>query len=741
MGKWKWPFRKKNEGASLMAVISAIVFVMTIGAIVASVTVTNIRMREVEESGKRNFYNAEDLMNEIAAGLNNRASTAMQLAYLDILSEYRGLISEGANLQEQFIYNYMERLTEEFWDSDDVTRKDKRTTPDPGDASRYIYVYGYYDQGQIKDLLAEEHRDFFVSTDEEATFSADYEEGIFTLHGIKVDYEDEYGYETVISTDMVFHTPALNFDSGNRQKEFMKYALMADRNIQVLGNGASVKGSVYAGWDGIHVVNCDNVSFIGENIVTRGDIIIESGSDNASFGTAGGSVWAENIRTTGDGSPSSASFTGNLYVSDDLSLNGANSKVSLSGNYYGYNFLERYDGTASAAEAKYSSAMVINGRGSTLDMSGLTYLHLAGRTFLSRGNSLNDVMFGESVSVRTNQLAYYVPERYLDPASGYTTFTAEGLAEYEGQTRVSGLADYLNAGEPIAVYRFRNTNPAGDPYVYRYYLNFKDEQSANSFFAAYSQANASRVTAYGEDYADAIIVGDGMLYTLRGDLMYRNSAEAGFTVQEVSIRPEEWADTSSDGSNVNYTYADQLAKNYKSLQMYLEEWRYHADVITSSSVRFADKKENPLTDQLFGAPMADAVSALLSREGMLDSGYEQKTSNPDGPGNTLIAVFNSDYTIPTDCDRGIVIATGDVTVSNHFRGMILSGGSIQVATANIQITGDELLVSQLFSEDAVSASPKFSSLFAAYGVSEDNVIGLVHIDQYLTYENWTRTDF
>lgn len=720
--KFSWPWKKNNEGASLIAVLMAIFFVMTIGGIVATVTVTNIRMRQVEESSKHNFYSAEMIMDEIAVGLNNKASEAMQLAYTDILSEYRNIMVNGSGLQDQFAYKYMERLTEIFCDPE----RDAMTTSDSLDSTKTVYIYGYYKPNDIRDVLEDDHKVYFITESADSTLSVDYEDGILTLYNIKVDYTDDYGYETIISTDMVFRTPSLNFDSGYKVKDFMKFALIADNQIRIPGfNNISVAGSVYSGPGGIYVKNGDNVSFTGNTIVTRGDINVESGSDNTVFGTSASSVWAENVITTGDGSASSTYLNGNIYVADDLTMNGLNSTVTLTGNYYGYNFLKQYDGVDHTEGARYSSAIAINGRGSRLDMQGLQYLHLAGRTYIARGiNAKDDVVLGESLSVRTNQLAYYVPANFLQKdESGAVAlpanFSEDGEDEYGLYINMANVRSYLKAGEPIAVYRFKN-NIGED--VYRYYLNFGSEQLANDFFTAYSAANAGKINAYGDEYADAIIIDDSTLYTFKGDVMYRASASDNYQVKAVTIEAARW---SAGDEGVYYNYADQLAKDYMSLQRYLEDWRFHADDITSSNVRFDDKWDDPLTDYL-----------------LRFSDIENYSNADDAAGTDvpLIVVLNGDYTINEE-GKGIVIVTGNVSVERNFTGMIIAGGTIDLAFDNITVKADEMLVSEMFAEDAESGDPKFSYLFGTYGNVNNNVIGLVQIDKYLTYQNWTRTEY
>lgn len=740
MTKFSWPLKNKNEGASLVAVLMAIFFVMTLGGIVATVTVTNIRMRQVEESSKGNFYNAEMIVDEIAVYMNNKAAEAMQLAYTDILSDYRNIMVNGASLQKEFAYRYMNELIKAFGNSQPTM-----STPDPTDNSKTVYVYGYYDHDKIRQTLkdvkydeeTEDFRDYFVTQDGDAAFSADFVDGLFTVYGIKVDYTDKYGYKTVISTDMVFRTPTLNFDSGYKVKDFMKYALIADDQINLFGeNVVSVKGNMYSGPGGIYVVNSNNASFVGNTIVTRGDINVDWGS-KAVFGDASSNIWAENIVTSGkkESSASEVTINGNIYVADDLTMNGSNGVVKLTGNYYGYNFFKQYDGT-DLTGARYSSAITINGKNSRLDMSGLQYLHLAGRTYIARKSGDSDpqydVALGESLSVRTNQLAYYVPANYMKrdangkiintPASS-ADFSEDGEEQYSEYINVENVGSYLKSGNPIAVYRFQDKN--GED-VYRYYLNFENDQKANDFFKAYSMANADKINTYGNDYADAIIIDENTLYTLKGDVMLRASASDNYDVKAVTIENAYW-----ENSGVYYDFADQMAKNYMSLQLYLEDWRFHADTIKKSDVRFENdnKAASPLTGQLLD------MSKLL--EMPYKDNDNDRTANSGEP---LIVVQNcGNYTIE-NADEGIVIVTGDVTVQHNFSGMIIAGGTIYLAKTDLHVESNELLVAEMFAEDVKKENPEFSYLFTTYGTVADNVIGLVQIDKYMTYQNWTRTE-
>ena len=748
--KSRWSLKEHNEGASLIAVLTSILFVMTIAAIVLNVTVTNIRMRAVEEAEKRSFYSAEQVMDELSVNLNNSASMAMQKAYTEILANYSSLIEEGRDLQAEFTRRYMGNLTTLFWDQVNETRKEqkKKTKYNSIDeVEELVYVWGYYNQDIVANQMPAGTEDFFVSSDSEAYFSADYEEGIFTLHNVKIDYVDAQGYAAAISTDMVFHTPVMNFEGSYKVMNYMKFSLISDTQIKIFGSGnINVVGSAYAGHDGIQVYN-STASFVNGDFVTRGDIEVTSGS-NAVFGDGGSRIWAENIVTSGDGAASTLIMDGNIYVADDLTLNGKGSTVKLNGNYYGYNFLEKYDGTVSssnAAGAQFSSAIVINGQNCHLDMSGLDYLLLAGRTYLSRGKSFHDVVLGESLSVRTNQLAYYIPEQYLDineDNPDIVSFTTTGAVEYSQYTGVNNIMSYLDSAAPIAVYSYRvNGNLAR-----RYYLNFANEQKANDFFTSYWSSNSERLSNYGDSFADAIILSNDLLYTLKGDLLTRD-AGADFKEQHVEITPEYWnskAENISTGeAGIFYTFANQLAVNYKSLQTYLEDYSKYVD---PSHVRFyngadIDKSVQPLLDQLIDwSKIHDDVENKTIYQ------YTNYEIDKNGTDELLIVVTdnanNLPYTIKEGWQKGIIIATGDVNVERDFTGLIIARGKINVSSsANVTVTSDELMVAGMFADDAQSGSPKFAHLFNDYGTLNESVIGVVRIDEYLTYENWRRTDY
>ena len=254
--KSKWSLRGQNRGASLIAVVIAMIFVTIIGAIILGITTTNIQMRAAEISSKKNFYSAEELMNELAAGLNNSASVAMQQAYVDVLVDYRDIVMTGDSMQKAFQQRYMEELEKVFWDG--TSPRSKST--DPLDASKTLFVLGNYQKSVVYDgwwkacahstysvvgdFIASDEGQCLLTTDDEATYTLDYVEGVLTLQNVKLRYIDSQGYETLITTDIAFHTPELNPDNG-QIKSFMNYALIADEQIQmIMSSTINVRGSL-----------------------------------------------------------------------------------------------------------------------------------------------------------------------------------------------------------------------------------------------------------------------------------------------------------------------------------------------------------------------------------------------------------------------------------------------------------------------------------------------------------------
>lgn len=737
-------FHKDDRGASLLAVLILMVVVSAIAVVITKITIVNIQMKEVERGTKKNFYSADAIMDDLRTGAREQAETALENAYVDVLQHYVDYTSGGKNAQDVFKQNYMNGLEKYFADPM-KTKVD--TTNDEGSV---VYRVAGYDADKVKGCILDgTQRGCFVAP-ADPKYEIDYGAGTFTLKDVRVVYKDAQDYETTITTDLVFSTPDMNFSGQSQVQEFMKYALIADDQINVNASNVTVDGSVYAGAGGIVASGNGTGVLNGRMILTRGDIVADMGSA-LKVGDGNSSIWAENLMTTGK-SAATLNVNGNMYVADDLALNAKESKVTLKGNYYGYNFQKNYGaGDTVATDADFSSAIMINGKSSSLNIQNLKFLLLAGRTFIARGNnsSNTDIQMGESIAARTNQLAYYVPERYVKVESGESTLLKWndapqnvtigekeypiGESDYAASIHVDPvkLDGWLNHANPIVPYYYTNG--------VNYYLNFKSQQDANEFYAAYYAGNTGKAGGLAGTYLDknALIIDEHnkMIMTLSGDIMYRTKPEEMFQEKAVTIEPDNW----KDSAGLLWDYCSKLAVSYKSLELGLKDF---GQSVTPDQVRFS------VTDENGHEKIDKSIDPLFDK--LIDrSALQEEIAKHKNPGDTGFTVYHPAddvylidntgvYDLPTSITKGIVVATGSVKVSGNFEGLIISGGKVTF-DANVQVKGNKLLVSNLFKEDQSRQAPLFSKFFRdCSGTAASNISGQLDLDSYINYDEWKK---
>ena len=738
-------FHKDDRGASLLAVLILMVVVSAIAVVITKITIVNIQMKEVERGTKKNFYSADAIMDDLRTGAREQAETALENAYADVLQHYVDYTSGGKNVQDVFKQNYMNGLEKYFADPDPMKTK-VDTTNKQGNV---VYRVAGYDADKVKGCILDGTQQGCFVAPADPKYEIDYGTGTFTLKDVRVVYKDAQDYETTITTDLVFSTPDMNFSGQSQVKEFMKYALIADDQINVNASNVTVDGSVYAGVGGIVASGNGTGELKGRMILTRGDIVADMGSA-LKVGDGNSSIWAENIMTTGK-SAATLNVNGNMYVADDLALNAKESKVTLQGNYYGYNFQKNYGaGDTVATDADFSSAIMINGKSSSLNIQNLKYLLLAGRTFISRGNnsSNTDIQMGESIAARTNQLAYYVSDKYVKTENGEGVVLKWndaqnvrigekeypiGESDYAASIHVDPvkLDGWLNHANPIVPYYYTNG--------VNYYLNFKSQQDANEFYAAYYAGNTGKAGGFAGTYLDknALIIDEHnkVIMTLSGDIMYRTKPEEMFQEKAVTIEPDNW----KDSAGLLWDYCSKLAVSYKSLELGLKDF---GQSVTPDQVRFSvtdenghekiDKSIDPLFDKLIDRSALQEEIAKHKNPG--DAGFTVYH-----PADDVYLIDNTGvYDLPTSITKGIVVATGSVKVSGNFEGLIISGGKVTF-DANVQVKGNKLLVSNLFKEDQSRKAPLFSKFFRdCSGTAASNISGQLDLDSYINYDEWKK---
>ncbi|MBR6152244.1 MAG: hypothetical protein IKQ25_13265 [Lachnospiraceae bacterium] len=751
-----WSLRKDNRGASLIAVLISLAVVSVMGIIIAQITVTNIQMKEVERQSKTNFYDAERVMDDLTSGLNGFAATAMETAYNDMLGQYRKVTAEGATAKEIFARKYLDNMKDVF--DAGVTGKEPLSRMISG-TTKPAYTRGYYSIAKVKSALSkdftgteytDDQRDEFVkiaapdagAPDCAAYYHVDYENMQFILEGIKVSVKDKNGNIVNIMTDLVFHVPEINIDGSNLVKEFMRYSLIADTQISVGSTGINVDGNVYAGHEGIVATGNSQANFTGKKIITRGDITVMS-KGQLNFGRVSDltntQIWAENIKTertpgvaaTSDNRPKLGLY-GYTFVSDDLELNGAYDEVKIAGDYYGYNFQKNYnEKVLDLQNAEYSSAVVINGKEINLDLTGIKTLMIAGRTFIGRNTgtvNAQDIAMGESLAVRSNQIAYYVPQGCVDAFNSGDVALFNSL--YEEHSGVPNVYSYLVASEPFTTFYYKTLDVA--PEVI-YYLNFASDQKANDFYVKYYNNRKGLMNAFAENYlhADALKLNNDVALLLQGALLYRNGSTGKLDTWSRPIDANLWG-----YDKHYYKFAGTHALMYKALATTLED---KTTGLTLADARLVDDVDNRMFQYLIDETALNAL--VTSSEATGTDQYVVAYTDPEGAisGTKLLAIVKGDYEVDSVYDGGLVIATGNVRVNSaSFSGTIIAKGIISFAT-NAGVSSDEILVSQIISQDVRKTIPKFATIFKGYEAAADSVMSTATINKYLAYENWTKT--
>ncbi|SHO53936.1 hypothetical protein [Anaerocolumna xylanovorans] len=782
--------RKNNRGSALLLVIIAICFIAILGSLVLSLTMTNIQMKHIDYQAKENFYETEAVMDELRAGLEELSSNSMYQAYDYVLLHYSDITQDtDSSVKNEFDSHYIGKLVAALCGQ----------TYDPAAGTTY-----YYKPEVLKSFLNSSRNPddniLYGNTETSTnilkinldTVNPDQINSV-VLQAVKVKFENSQGYETQITTDICLTAPNLNFSSANIYPEFTKYALIADRQLLVDGGmGISIEGNLYAGEEGLKVSatnvtvpnqnasNGYNLKINGDTLITRGDIVVDNFAKLFIGDKAAGrkmNVWAENIATTGNEGSSEASYLniyGNCKVADDLMLGAQKSDVTIGGSYYGYNYNktnQRVEDSEihSIVNSNYSSAVLINGTHSSLDMSGLTSLTVAGRAFVSRKNQAgttvaDDIMTGESISVKSNQLAYLVPDEYI--WWGHNPVMGSELSKLpEGQKKVfvpaGALADLLTSRQYVEYHYLMGGTV---PMVY-YYLEFKDQAAANRYFKEYynNSDNKAKLDINSKTflYGNGIKLSGALLLAANG-LMTAGDGNLALTGGVLSNPDSPDASLLSD--------AVRTAREYKSRQLCL--------VAASSGGNTGDFRLDKTTSPLFKTIISqDGSQSVIEKETSdditaLSNGFVKDNGNyykkisidigGEGFAEYSVYIIRNDSDITTDDIRratggeignGIIITTGNLTVRTNYEGMIISGGKILLQNSGIQITSGPDMVQNILSfalekekEEAPggwlnNASMQFTHYFTDYaGNSYDNgrSIDQIKISEYITYENWKK---
>jgi hypothetical protein len=377
-------------------------------------------------------------------------------------------------------------------------------------------------------------------------------------------------------------------------------------------------------------------------------------------------------------------------------------------------------------------------------MSQITKLVLAGTTFISRSTGVsgitnNDILMGESLTVKSGQMAYYVPQSYVTikeaGATGTFPYSFSDGTQYafdiKGYEKYLGfsVSRYLNTNEPVTRYYLQES---GSRICY-YYVNFKDTAAAAEFnelyvtakktvsdtAAKYYLGNSSQVYT---NHEPGITLGDGKVILAAGNIL---TGEKGDT-QLGQIT----AGTTNQSAYFD-SIGESYGRTYKSRQLALIA---NATEAATGDVRLseAEKKGNSLFEKIVNKAAIESAGP---------NGIVYGTIGDTDVEGAKVWIVKGDYTYSGDGNgKGIIVATGKVTLKASFEGMVIAGEDIEFDDndATINIKANEALVQKLFAADI---NNKFRKYFNIKNSDEDTGYGqATDYSTFISYENWKKNE-
>lgn len=786
--------RQQNQGFSLFTVLIAVSFVGILGLLVLYIALSNFNMKITDLKGKDSFYTAERALEEIRTGLQEDVGNAMSKAYTQVLESY--------NVENRSQDSSMDRQRQSEFQDCFITElmRTLRVSKTEDNIYNMERLRGYVD------LEYDESKESLIITNPAGSaplmkavknVGKNTENNGVLLKNLKVIYVDEKGRAAIICTDIRLLVPEVQFPTPSTLPDLMNMIVVADKGIVCEGTEStptSINGSIYAGnlpsalaadsETSIKVIPGASLNVeSGDKVVCKGEISVGLNSTFTSAESV--NLWARGLNAD---SVQNVSLSGSTYFADDLTVTGKNNNVKISGNYYGYGSYESATSDDCVAKDQYeksgltgaalSSAIVINGKNTTLDLSDTQKLMIAGRNYIASSkvkannrSNTNDVATGESLTVKGTQLAYLVPKEVLGASGNPLTYDAY-LALLNGAKDIS-----VNWDAAVEAWGSRTLRDIGvdsekpvqtvfynDGFVY-FYLNFTDAQKSADFMQMYYQnnptvkANMDKYLSFyfgGEDSGITVKDADSYLrYITNGNALSYSGADAqGNMQQATSVNPGEKILQEQVGyQNSWYALNRKMITSYDLLNKAVKEdaeGKTHNETDGDRSVY-----DNLVNEKKMISYIKDTVKD--------DTGKYVFTASDEDGGLQAIMYDNGENGMnqtlkisQSDADKlRLVVCTGDVEIESgvKFQGIIMAKGTITLR-AGAQLESAPLEAARVFQAqmssygDGTSIKPqdffwegdKYVLGNSSSSGKKDTLNGsdTYSIADCVTYENWKK---
>lgn len=728
--------RQQNQGFSLFTVLIAVSFVGILGLLVLYIALSNFNMKITDLKGKDSFYTAERALEEIRTGLQEDVGNAMSKAYTQVLESYNvENRSQDSSMDRQRQSEFQDCFITELMRTLRVSKTEDN-------------IYNMERLRRYVDLKYDGSKESLIITNPAGSaplmkavknVGKNTENNGVLLKNLKVIYVDEKGRAAIICTDIRLLVPEVQFPTPSTLPDLMNMIVVADKGIVCEGTEStptSINGSIYAGnlpsalaadsETSIKVIPGASLNVeSGDKVVCKGEISVGLNSTFTSAESV--NLWARGLNAD---SVQNVSLSGSTYFADDLTVTGKNNNVKISGNYYGYGSYESATSDDCVAKDQYeksgltgaalSSAIVINGKNTTLDLSDTQKLMIAGRNYIASSkvkannrSNTNDVATGESLTVKGTQLAYLVPKEVLGASGNPLTYDAY-LALLNGAKDIS-----VNWDAAVEAWGSRTLRDIGvdsekpvqtvfynDGFVY-FYLNFTDAQKSADFMQMYYQnnptvkANMDKYLSFyfgGEDSGITVKDADSYLrYITNGNALSYSGADAqGNMQQATSVNPGEKILQEQVGyQNSWYALNRKMITSYDLLNKAVKEdaeGKTHNETDGDRSVY-----DNLVNEKKMISYIKDTVKD--------DTGKYVFTASDEDGGLQAIMYDNGENGMnqtlkisQSDADKlRLVVCTGDVEIEAgvKFQGIIMAKGTITLK-AGAQLESAPLEAARVF---------------------------------------------
>ena len=737
--------RNDNRGSSILMVILVVAGIGVMAAIALWVSLRNVQMKTTDAEIKESFYSAEGVLEQVKAGVKEKAEAAYKEAVtkdLENFAKYGNSSQTPAGGVSSSAASEKARRAEDFKKNFKDTFK---RSIDRGSEGEYNIksISNLVDQS----LLNSPTYPYAVVSAMKTGLSGDIgivkdEDDKLVLKGIRVRYVSEDEQVSEIVTDITVAVPKPDVVATTSDLDLFEYAIIGDKGVEVIAGNVNIKGSVYAGFDGplnkqaFVAKSSTNVGLYDKTLIANGTIDI---AGNASLkASPNQKIWAGNILLNGG----RAELTGASYVADDLTLSGERSSAKISGTYKGYGNDKNVAGS--------SSAIIINGRDSSIDMSGAKEVALAGYSYIATGNERlrwanvaearnnKDIKMGESIAVKGNQIAYLMPGEWIGTDSNKESKFGHNPLSYDEYKKLLNEKDssgknYVLVDTKARAYKTGKTfedygvtksdldanytkifvqpitGISSDGLVY-FYVNLPQDKAAryfNDFYAA-DKNRAEELKKHTDYYTGTI----------------KSAAEANIkTVGNYTLYDNDLVVLPGKTSTIDGT--GKFIKTFRALCTNL-----------TTKVK-AGQRENEVFKNIINESVLNGYLAGVVKKEVSVNGVK-----------AVIASGDYEYNNSSD-DVRLIVALGDVRVNKTFTGTVIAKGKVIVNSAGEIKSDDSGIIKNLISEPLTAGGSDYfyrvfkdGEAFAASGstVSGNDLFadGSVDLSKLVSYSNWKK---